>query len=59
MGSSFGAEKLWDHADLTPSLSSNMWFIFYELDINPFTLKETKQIPVSDQFWMISDSKSV
>ena len=51
-GSSYGPEKLWAHADITPAISSSAWYIFAQVNFNPFELEDQKDIPQADQFWM-------
>ncbi|MEN8790266.1 MAG: hypothetical protein ABF295_12175 [Flavobacteriaceae bacterium] len=50
-GTSFGAVELWEHADLKPTLSSSIWYLFVKLSFNPFTAEKSKSIPITDQFW--------
>lgn len=49
-GTNFGAEFLWDHADLTPALSSSIWYLFLEAGRDPF-MAAPKMIPAEDRFW--------
>lgn len=49
-GTNFGADYLWDHADLTPALSSSIWYLFLEAGRDPF-LSAPKDIPEADRFW--------
>lgn len=48
----FGSEMLWDHADITPAISSTVWYLFAKQNFNPFTIGKNKNIPVSDRYWM-------
>ena len=51
-GSNYGTEKLWDHAHSQAAISSSAWYIFAQLNFNPFELKGEKDIPAADRFWM-------
>ncbi len=53
-GTSFGADLLWDHADITPAISSTTWYLFAKLTFNPLELGSNKNIPDSDKFWIQS-----
>ncbi|MEL6917693.1 MAG: hypothetical protein AAFO99_08180 [Bacteroidota bacterium] len=50
-GSNYGATILWDHTDITPALSSNVWYLFAKGNINPFGPNK-KVVPISDKFWV-------
>ncbi|RKR14221.1 hypothetical protein CLV91_0296 [Maribacter vaceletii] len=50
-GTTYGAGLLWDHADLTPAISSSAWYLFSQLKFSPFTLGNNKNIPEADKFW--------
>ncbi|MEJ1223200.1 hypothetical protein [Sediminicola sp. 1XM1-17] len=50
-GTSYGTDMLWDHADITSTLSSSVWYLFAKLKFNPLTLGKNKNIPNQDQFW--------
>ena len=52
-GTTFGAANLREHADLTPALSSTIWYLIAELDINPLGAND-KDLPNSDKFWKAS-----
>ncbi|TDQ32384.1 hypothetical protein [Zeaxanthinibacter enoshimensis] len=52
-GTTFGAAYLWEHADMSPALSSTIWYLFAELNLNPFG-SDRKDLPLSDQFWIDS-----
>jgi len=52
-GSNYGASHLWDHADITPALSSTIWYLYAQLNFNPFLLGKEKNIPVNDKFWQL------
>lgn len=49
---SFGAGMLWDHADVTPALSSTIWYLFAKQNFNPFAVGKIKNIPISERFWL-------
>lgn len=51
-GSNYGTEKLWDHADSSPAISSSAWYIFALQNFNPFQLNGDKNIPTQDFFWL-------
>jgi len=51
-GTTFGSNMLWDHADITPALSSTAWFFFAKQSFNPFELGKDKNIPEADKFWL-------
>jgi len=51
-GSSYGPSLLWDHADITPALSSTIWYLFAEMEFNPLLLGKQKNIPMPDKFWL-------
>ncbi len=53
-GTTYGAGLLWDHADLTPAISSSVWYLFAQLEFNPLTLGNNKNIPDSDKFWNVN-----
>ena len=50
-GTNYGSDLLWDHADLTPTLSSTAWYIFAKTGINPLALGNKTDIPQSEIFW--------
>lgn len=50
-GTNFGSDQLWNHADLTPTLSSTAWYIFAKNGFNPLKLNESKEIPLHESFW--------
>ncbi len=50
-GSSYGVQMLWDDADLTPAISSSIWYIFAKLSFNPLALGMNKNTPEEDKFW--------
>jgi len=52
-GTNYGANPLWDHADITPALSSTIWYLFAQIDFNPFLLGKEKNIPDNDKFWLL------
>ncbi|MDB4291879.1 hypothetical protein N9954_00615 [Maribacter sp.] len=52
-GTNYGAGLLWDHADLTPALSSTIWYLFGQMNFNPFLLAKEKNIPENDKFWLL------
>ncbi len=51
-GTNFGATLLWDHADLTPALSSSIWYLFARANFNPMLLGTAKKTGVSENFWL-------
>jgi hypothetical protein len=50
-GTSYGASALWDHADITPALSSTLWYYFAKTNFNPFDAGKKSVIPEADRFW--------
>ncbi|WP_240531700.1 hypothetical protein [Maribacter sp. 4G9] len=50
-GTSYGASALWDHADITPALSSTLWYYFAKTNFNPFDAGKKSVIPEADKFW--------
>lgn len=53
-GTSYGTSLLWDHADITPALSSTIWYSFAKLRFNPLHLGRKANIPEADKFWIPS-----
>lgn len=51
-GTTYGSNMLWDHADITPAVSSTAWYFFAKLKFNPFDLGKEKNMPDTDKFWM-------
>jgi len=51
-GSTYGAGKLWEHADIKAAISPSAWYIFAQSNFNPFDLNGQKEIPKADQFWL-------
>ena len=51
-GTSYGNTPLWDHADITPALSSTAWYLFAKMAFNPFYIGQLKNIPEEDKFWL-------
>ncbi|PCJ98078.1 MAG: hypothetical protein COA50_03770 [Flavobacteriaceae bacterium] len=51
-GTSYGASLLWEHADITPAISSTVWYLFAKHNFNPLALGAQKNIPVADKFWL-------
>ncbi len=51
-GTSYGSDFLWDHADITPALSSTIWYLFAKTEFNPLALGSEKSIPEEDKFWI-------
>lgn len=51
-GTNFGSNDLWDHADLTPAISSTAWYLFAKSGFNPLAMGKQKNIPSADQFWL-------
>ncbi|MEZ2416138.1 hypothetical protein ACA086_14340 [Muriicola sp. E247] len=50
-GTNFGANQLWEHTDITPTISSSAWYLFVKNDFNPFQLEKEKNIPEELKFW--------
>ncbi len=50
-GTNFGATYLWDHADITPTISSSAWYLFVKESFNPFQMEKIKGIPAEAKFW--------
>ena len=50
-GTSYGESELWDHADITPALSSTLWYYFAKTGFNPLEGKQKTLIPEEDKFW--------
>ncbi len=50
-GSSYGAQMLWDDADITPAISSSVWYLFAKINFNPLALGMNKNTPEADKFW--------
>jgi hypothetical protein len=53
-GTNFGAMDLWDHADITPTISSSTWYLFVKAGFNPFEIERDKGIPEDAKFWLNS-----
>ncbi len=51
-GSTYGANDLWDHADITPALSSTAWYLMAKSGFDPFEVGYEKDIPLADMFWI-------
>ncbi len=51
-GSTYGANDLWDHADITPALSSTAWYLMAKAGFDPFAIGYEKDIPLADMFWI-------
>lgn len=51
-GTSYGADILWEHADITPALSSTIWYSFAKANFNPLHLGRKKNIPEAEKFWL-------
>ena len=51
-GSCYGAVPLWEHADLTPALSSSVWYLFNLIDYNPLKVGRKSSVPESLKFWL-------
>jgi hypothetical protein len=52
LGTSYGADLLWNGADTKIAISGAAWYLFAKLDFNPFAVGRDKNIPVSDMFWI-------
>ncbi len=50
-GTSYGESELWDHADITPALSSTLWYYFAKTGFNPLEGEQKTLIPEEDKFW--------
>lgn len=50
-GSSYGTSLLWDHTDISPTLSSTIWYTFAKNKFNPLHLGRKNAIPEEDKFW--------
>ena len=50
-GTSYGADLLWDHADIAPALSSTIWYSFAKANFNPLYLGRKSTIPAEQKFW--------
>lgn len=50
-GTTFGADNLWDHADIASAISSSAWYLFAKLEFNPLALGKNKNMPSQDKFW--------
>lgn len=50
-GTNFGANELWEHTDIKPTVSSSAWYLFVKNDFNPFQLEKDKDIPEELKFW--------
>jgi len=50
-GTNFGASNLWDHTDITPTISSSAWYLFVKSSFNPFQLGKNKGIAAEYKFW--------
>ncbi|MFS4456006.1 hypothetical protein [Maribacter sp. 2304DJ31-5] len=51
-GTSYGEGLLWDHADITPTLSSTIWYLFAKKNFDPLSLNHQKAIPAQNKFWV-------
>ena len=52
LGTSYGADALWNGANTNISISGGAWYLFAKQGFNPFAIGRDKNIPVSDIFWM-------
>lgn len=50
-GTSYGSNELWDHTDITPALSSTLWYYFAKINFNPFDTGKKDMLPTADKFW--------
>lgn len=50
-GTSYGSNELWDHTDITPALSSTIWYYFAKTNFNPFDTGKKDMLPTADKFW--------
>lgn len=53
-GTSYGAELLWDHADITSALSSTIWYSFAKENFNPLHLGRKSNLPETEKFWLVN-----
>ncbi len=51
-GTTYGTNLLWNHADLTPTLSATAWYIFAKTGVNPLEIGQQKEIPILESFWI-------
>lgn len=51
-GTSYGKGNLWDHSDITPALSSTLWYYFAKTNFNPLQNGQKQMIPEVDKFWL-------
>ena len=52
IGTTYGAELLWDGADSNIAISGGAWYLFATQNFNPFAVGRDKNIPTSDIFWI-------
>ncbi len=50
-GTTYGSDDLWDHTDITSTISSSVWYLFAKLKFSPLALGKNKSIPSQDKFW--------
>lgn len=51
-GTSYGENMLWDHTDITPALSSTLWYYFAKTGFNPLNQGQKTTILEEDKFWL-------
>ncbi len=56
LGSTYGSEMLWDHADFTPALSSTAWYLLAKKGFDPLAVGKQKNIPETDRFWIQNET---
>jgi len=48
----FGREPIWENADLVPSISGSVWYLFASKKYNPFEIHFKRNIPTEFKFWI-------
>lgn len=48
----FGRELMWHAADVEPSISGSVWYLFGVLNYNPFEIDFKTAIPPNEKFWL-------
>ena len=52
LGTSYGAETLWEGADTKIAISSGAWYLFAKNNFDPFEVGRDKNVPLADAFWL-------
>lgn len=52
LGTAYGNDLLWEGSTTKSAVSTGAWYLFAQLNFNPFKVGKTKSIPLSDQFWV-------